>query len=256
MGVKQSRELKYVAITAACAFYLDADGVCRRIMLTKKGRTGGGSSKAERCLGAQYVASLDPTTPAQLVALPTPGAPMMFAHVAKNGRVSLVRTGPVEAFEEVAPVEDPAVDTERDDRAPDDEATSERSPNSSTTARHSARSTKRDPVRARREAARSHRASTPGDELDVDLARLAAAQDESEPYVDGADRTLKHSRRTLEAALDAARKLSNAVDEDDDDERTVLRDRSKVKAEMEKMAKEKSSPKGRRAKGVLPKRRR
>ena len=54
---------------------------------------------ASQCVGAQYVATLDPEVPGCLVELPKVGSPMLFARVDGNGRVSLVRTGNVVAFE-------------------------------------------------------------------------------------------------------------------------------------------------------------
>lgn len=216
MTTKRSRELKYAAHTAACTFYLDGDGVCRRIMLTKKGRTGGGSSKAERCLGAQYVASLDPERPAQLIALPTPGAPMMFAHVDKSGRVSLVRTGPVERFEDM---EEGAGDAplSADIPAPASEP-------SIAAPRRDAATSRREPRPAKRDSEERKRSPRGAASLELDLAALAATRDDNEPYVDGADRTLKHSRASLEAALKTARRLPDLDDRDEDDEEhTMLR---------------------------------
>lgn len=95
--------IAYAAHTDACTFYLDDDGICRRVL--KKRAQGASASaraedKAERCLGAQYVASLDPNAEGFLAALPRIGVPMLFAYVGENGRIALVRTGPVLRFEE------------------------------------------------------------------------------------------------------------------------------------------------------------
>lgn len=216
MSTKRSRELKYAAHTAACTFFLDGDGVCRRIMLTKKGRTGGGSSKAERCLGAQYVASLDPERPAQLIALPTAGAPMMFAHVDKSGRVSLVRTGPVDRFEDMESGTDGASLPSESEAPPASEP-------SVTAPRREASGPRREPRSpAKREPEERKRPGRSAASLELDLAALAATRDDNEPYIDGADRTLKHSRATLEAALKTARRLPD-LDDPDDEERTMLR---------------------------------
>jgi hypothetical protein len=54
---------------------------------------------ATRCVGAQYVASLDPTVSGMLAEMPRVGAAMLFARVDGRGRVSLVRTGVVTRFE-------------------------------------------------------------------------------------------------------------------------------------------------------------
>jgi hypothetical protein len=96
-----SFEITYAAHTASCTFLLDAEGFCRRIVvspsstrsLTKKGRDM--RSVAARCIGAQYVASLDPAVSGLLADKPRVGASMLFARVDERGRVSLVRTGVV-----------------------------------------------------------------------------------------------------------------------------------------------------------------
>lgn len=57
-----------------------------------------GARSAARCLGAQYVASLDPSISGMLADMPRVGAAMLFARVDERGRVSLVRTGVVTEF--------------------------------------------------------------------------------------------------------------------------------------------------------------
>lgn len=94
--------LVYVAETASCTFYLDGDGICRRIVpnpargaaMREAGR------QAARCVGAQYVASLDPTVTGMLADMPRVGAAMLFARIDGRGRVSLVRTGAVTHFDQ------------------------------------------------------------------------------------------------------------------------------------------------------------
>lgn len=97
-------EITYAAHTASCTFLLDADGICRRIIPIESSRRGSSSSKREarsatRCVGAQYVASLDPSVTGMLADMPRIGAAMLFARVDERGRISLVRTGAVTHFE-------------------------------------------------------------------------------------------------------------------------------------------------------------
>jgi hypothetical protein len=100
--VSDAFEILYAAHTASCTFLLDSEGICRRIQLTKSGKSGksrDSSRAAARCVGAQYVASLDPTVSGMLAEMPRVGAAMLFARVDERGRVSLVRTGVVTRFE-------------------------------------------------------------------------------------------------------------------------------------------------------------
>lgn len=98
-----SFKITYAAHTNACTFLLDAEGICRRIVLnpglgrTQKGRDA--AAAANRCVGAQYVASLDSTLPGILSEMPRVGIPMVFACVDDRGRVSLIRTGIVRRFD-------------------------------------------------------------------------------------------------------------------------------------------------------------
>lgn len=98
-----SFKITYAAHTNACTFLLDAEGICRRIVLnpglgrTQKGREAGAA--ANRCVGAQYVASLDASMPGILSEMPRVGIPMVFACVDERGRVSLIRTGIVRRFD-------------------------------------------------------------------------------------------------------------------------------------------------------------
>jgi hypothetical protein len=91
-------EIVYAAHTTSCTFLLDADGMCRRVLT--RSRSAKESSIAKRCLGAQYVASLDMSSDAGLVEMPVPGAFLLFARV-DDGRVALVKTAPLDRFEEV-----------------------------------------------------------------------------------------------------------------------------------------------------------
>lgn len=114
-NVSDSFDISYAAHTAACTFLLDSEGVCRRIVvvpgskrLSSKGRD---ARSAARCVGAQYVATLDPSVTGMLAEMPRVGAAMLFACVDERGRVSLVRTGLVTRFERYA--EDPFVERDK-----------------------------------------------------------------------------------------------------------------------------------------------
>lgn len=104
-----SFEITYAAHTASCTFLLDAEGMCRRIVMAP-GKRRDSSRTAARCVGAQYVASLDPAAAGCLVEMPRIGSAMLFARVDERGRVSLVRTGVVTQFETLRQ-EDPFAET-------------------------------------------------------------------------------------------------------------------------------------------------
>jgi hypothetical protein len=98
----------YAATTEGCTFLLDENGVCRRVLLRHVRRaadaTLGGRTRrqaARRCIGAQYVASIDVRVEGALVPMPRPGMPMLFAYTDDDGRLAVVRTGPLSRFETV-----------------------------------------------------------------------------------------------------------------------------------------------------------
>ncbi len=99
---RDSFDIAYAAHTVTCTFLLDEAGICRRVVMAASKRAGEGKPLA-RCMGAQYVASLDGRTPGGLVELPRVGASMLFARVDEKGRISLVRTGIVTKFETKIP---------------------------------------------------------------------------------------------------------------------------------------------------------
>jgi hypothetical protein len=103
--VSDSFEITYAVHTATCTFLLDAEGFCRKIVVAPTSKRRDTARNASRCVGAQYVASLDPNVSGMLAEMPRVGAPMLFARVDDRGRVSLVRTGVVTRFERS--VEDP-----------------------------------------------------------------------------------------------------------------------------------------------------
>jgi hypothetical protein len=90
--------IAYAAHTDTCTFYLDEDGICRRVV-RHRGQVAREADPAQRCVGAQYVASLDPTARGMLAAMPRLGVPLIFAYVGENGRIALVRTGAIAKFE-------------------------------------------------------------------------------------------------------------------------------------------------------------
>ncbi len=104
-------EIAYAAHTESCTFMLDGDGICRfvapapvRGVLPPRasGRSMRGGyvpDHADRCIGAQYVASIDLGAKGGLVDLPRPGAPLLFARIEEDGRIALVRSGPLVRFE-------------------------------------------------------------------------------------------------------------------------------------------------------------
>jgi hypothetical protein len=89
----------YVARTQSSTLFLDADGVCLRV--ESHGRVPATTDGAHRCVGAQYVASMDLTAAGGLAPLPKVGAPLLFGAVGSNGKIYIVRTGPLVHFEEV-----------------------------------------------------------------------------------------------------------------------------------------------------------
>jgi len=113
-----SFEIKYAAHTATCTFLLDREGICRRIVVApSSNKRRDAALAASRCIGAQYVASLDASVSGMLTEMPRVGGAMLFARVDDRGRVSLVRTGSVTRFESHrSEDEDPF--TEPADKAP------------------------------------------------------------------------------------------------------------------------------------------
>jgi hypothetical protein len=123
-GRATSTPIAYSATTMACTFLLDADGVCQRVLIKDERRadaTLGGRTRAQaarRCIGAQYVATIDVQVEGGLVPMPRVGSAMLFAYVGEDGRFAVVRTGPLVKFETVA-AEPADIPVDWDD--PDDE---------------------------------------------------------------------------------------------------------------------------------------
>ncbi len=95
-------EVAFVAQTETCTFLLDAEGICRFSVL-RPDADKSTREAANRCLGAQYVASLDSKAEGLLVHEPKPGRSLLFARVSETGRVALVRSGPVLEFQALDP---------------------------------------------------------------------------------------------------------------------------------------------------------
>jgi len=118
--------IAYSATTMACTFLLDADGVCRRVLMKRERRadaTLGGRTRtqaARRCIGAQYVATIDVQVEGGLVPMPRVGSPMLFAYAGEDGRLAVVRTGPLVKFETVAPAKTTEIPIDWDDPEDDD----------------------------------------------------------------------------------------------------------------------------------------
>jgi hypothetical protein len=95
----------YVAETKDHVLMLDDEGVCvhvHRRHVDCRGSAGpviDATGGAARCVGAQYVAAIDPAASGFLVEAPTLGAPMLFAKVGPSGKVAVIRTGPLRHFE-------------------------------------------------------------------------------------------------------------------------------------------------------------
>jgi hypothetical protein len=91
--------IHYVAQTRDHLLMLDEEGVCIDVHRRRIDWDGKASEGAAHCLGAQYVATLDPSEPGFLGHDPTLGVPMLFAKVGPTGKISIVRTGPLERFD-------------------------------------------------------------------------------------------------------------------------------------------------------------
>jgi hypothetical protein len=86
-------DLTYAVHTAACTYLLDDEGVCRSITVSPPPPPG-----TERCIGAQFVASLDVHIEGGLSGELCIGAAALFV-AAHEGRFVLMRTQPIERVE-------------------------------------------------------------------------------------------------------------------------------------------------------------
>ncbi|MBX3216127.1 MAG: hypothetical protein KF850_29070 [Labilithrix sp.] len=92
-------DLAYIAHSERCALLLDGDGVCRWVV-PKVNADDATVAAARRCVGAQYVAALDRDAPGFMGHEPRVGTNLLFALVT-DGRVALVRFGPLQKFEKL-----------------------------------------------------------------------------------------------------------------------------------------------------------
>lgn len=95
-------QVAYAVHTGSCTFLLDDQGVCVWV-IPAHGVSARVAANAQRCIGAQYLASMDTRADGLLVSVPKLGAPMLFGLVNADGRISLVRTGRVVRFEDRRP---------------------------------------------------------------------------------------------------------------------------------------------------------
>lgn len=109
-------KFEYAARSANCALYLDADGVCRAFVTN--GEDQNVRALAQRCVGAQFVASLDPQAPNMLGREPRVGKSALFARM-DGGRISVLRFGPILRFERLAPSRSPLASAPRPINADD-----------------------------------------------------------------------------------------------------------------------------------------
>jgi hypothetical protein len=100
-------DIAYTALTETCTLLLDGEGICRSVVAASATAVANGPNSrpsripatAARCIGAQYVATLDLREPGGMTPLPKPGAQMLFARTEANGRVMLIRSARVVRFE-------------------------------------------------------------------------------------------------------------------------------------------------------------
>lgn len=91
-------DVAFVALTESCTYLLDAGGICRWCA-PSPGAGEEARNVAKKCVGAQYVASLDAREAGVLVHDPKPGRALVFAKVDEKGRVSLLRSGTLIDFQ-------------------------------------------------------------------------------------------------------------------------------------------------------------
>jgi hypothetical protein len=87
-------EMTYAVHTGTCTYLLDDEGIC----LWTLSPGGHAAPGTDRCVGAQFVACLDLTTPGGLVGELRIGAAALFAR-REHGRFVLLRTMPIERVE-------------------------------------------------------------------------------------------------------------------------------------------------------------
>jgi hypothetical protein len=93
------------AVTPRWTFLLDAKGICRAVVPSRNEsdrpvfRTL--TREVHDCVGAQFVGAVDAHVPGGVAGKPRLGAPMLFAFADADGRIRLLRSGPLMSFETV-----------------------------------------------------------------------------------------------------------------------------------------------------------
>lgn len=96
------RVIHYIAHAESAALLLDGAGVCRWFVHKRPDDPEAPrASDLRRCVGAQFVATLDAAAPGQLLHEPEVGKRALFARV-EEGRIVVFRFGPLVDFEHVA----------------------------------------------------------------------------------------------------------------------------------------------------------
>lgn len=90
----------YIAHAVHAALLLDEEGFCRRVV-PRPDADAASLRAANRSIGAQFVASLDPLVEGYLHHEPRVGAALLFTAI-KDGRSALVRFGPLVLFDRLA----------------------------------------------------------------------------------------------------------------------------------------------------------
>lgn len=218
----ESPEILYAAHTATCTFLLDADGVCRKVTIDPNNKRRDVSRTASRCVGAQYVASLDGGVPGCLVEMPRKGAALLFARVDERGRVTLVRSGIVTGFE-TRRREDPFKNTREVQAQEEAEAVSTSAPE--VAPRPSAAPPPRAPAPApERMSERSmlERASLPRASVPTPRASSAAdvrsAQGAAEPKIRPRSKSIPDPYADVTGRTQPIQPIQPAVDHDDIDD--------------------------------------
>lgn len=101
----------YIAHAVHAALLLDEEGFCRRVV-PRPDADAASLRAANRSIGAQFVASLDPLVEGYLHHEPRVGAALLFTAI-KDGRSALVRFGPLVLFDRLPA----AVPVESDEQA-------------------------------------------------------------------------------------------------------------------------------------------
>ena len=84
-------EMAYAVHTQACTYVLDQEGICRWIVA----RQGAVPPEVRKCVGAQFVACLDLASKGGLVPDLRLNAMGLFVRLNEQGRMVLLRTGPI-----------------------------------------------------------------------------------------------------------------------------------------------------------------